>query len=114
MIFEASWLTLGMLSAALAGGATPHQNPPILTWFLLFLARSSANFAKKIQKLAEGKLENPRTWRGQSREKNPYERLQENLNRKALLFKIPSLIATPPQCKNVGRRYSPQGGFKNY
>ena len=77
MIFQTSWLTLGMFSAALAGGATPFQTPPLLTWFSLFLVRSSANFAKKIQELAEDKAENPRTCRGQSREQNPYERLQE-------------------------------------
>ena len=69
MIFRVSWLTLGMFSAALAGGATPPQTPPLLTWFSLFLVRSSANFAKKIQELAEDKAENPRTCRGQSREK---------------------------------------------
>ena len=69
MIFPASWLTLGMFSPALAGGATPPQTPPLLLWFLLFLVRSSANVAKKIQELAEDKAENPRTCRGQSREK---------------------------------------------
>ena len=37
MIFRASWLTLGMFSAALAGGATPPQTPPILTGFSFFL-----------------------------------------------------------------------------
>ena len=30
MIFGASWLTLGMFSAALAGGATPPLEPPAL------------------------------------------------------------------------------------
>ena len=77
MIFRASWLTLGMFSAALAGGATPPQTPPILTGFSFFLERSSANFVKKIQEPAEDKAENPRTCRGQSREQNPYRRLQE-------------------------------------
>ena len=86
MIFRTSWLTLGMFSAALAGGATPPQTPPLLTWFSLFLVRSSANFAKKIQELAEDKAENPRTCRGQSREQNPYRRLQEKSNIKALFF----------------------------
>ena len=79
MIFGGSWLTLGMLSAALAGGG-------FLTWFSLFLVRSSTNFAKKIQELAEDKAENPRTCRGQSQEQNPYGRLQENSNLKALFF----------------------------
>ena len=67
MIFSVSWLTLGMFSPALAGGATqpPDPTPPLL----LFLVRSSANVAKKIQELAEGNAENPRTCRGQSREK---------------------------------------------
>ena len=50
-----------------------------LPWFSVFLVRSSANFAKKIQELAEDKAENPRTCRGQCREKkNPYGRLQQN------------------------------------
>ena len=106
MIFRTSWLTLGMFSAALAGGATPFQTHPLLTWFSLFLVRSSANFAKKIQELAEDKAENPRTCRGQSREQNPYRRLQENSNLKALFF------LTPPYSKNYGRRYSPPGGLQ--
>ena len=67
------------------GGYAP-QTPPLLTWFSLFLVRSSANFAKKIQELAEDKAENPRTCRGQSREQNPYRRLQEKSNLKALFF----------------------------
>ena len=62
IIFGTSWLTLGMFSAALAGGASPPQPPPLLTWFSSFLVRSSANLAKKIQELAEDKAENPRTW----------------------------------------------------
>ena len=94
MIFRTSWLTLGMFSAALAGGATPFQTPPLLTWFSLFLVRSSANFAKKIQELAEDKAENPRTCREQSRKQNPYRRLQENSNLKALFFSTPSLSQT--------------------
>ena len=67
-------------------GATPPQTPPLLTWFVLFLVRSSANFVKKIQELAEDKAENPRTCRGQSREQNPYRRLQEKSNLKASFF----------------------------
>ena len=65
---EASWLTLGMFSAALAGGATPPQTPSLLPWFSFFLERSSANFVKKsknlprtkprIQEPAEDKAEN--------------------------------------------------------
>ena len=50
-----------LFSAALAGGATPTQTPPLLSWFSFFSERSSANFVKKIQKLAEDKAENPRT-----------------------------------------------------
>ena len=100
-----------MFSAALAGGATPAQTPPILTWFSLFLVRSSANFAKKIQELAEDKAENPRTCRGQSREENPYERLQENSNLQAFFFQTPFLIATLPTPKTLGGGTPPQGGF---
>ena len=109
MIFRASWLTLGMFSAALAGGATPPQTPPLLTWFSLFLVRSSANFAKKIQELAEDKAENPRTCRGQSREENPYERLQENSNLQAFFFQAPFLIATLPTPKTLGGGTPPRG-----
>ena len=47
------------------------------SWFSLFLVSSSANFAKKIQELAEDKAENPRTCRGQSRDQTPYRRLRE-------------------------------------
>ena len=109
MIFGASWLTLAMFSAALAGGASPPQTPPLLTWFSSFLVRSSANFAKKIQELAEDKAENPRTCRGQSREENPYERLQENSNLQAFFFQTPFLIATLPTPKTLGGGTPPRG-----
>jgi len=102
MIFGTSWLTLAMFSAALAGGASPPQTPPLLTWFSSFLVRSSANFAKKIQELAEDKAENPRTCRGQSREENPYERLQENSNLQAFFFQTPFLIARVQTPKTLG------------
>ena len=82
-----------------------------LPWFSVFLVRSSANFAKKIQELAEDKAENPRTCRGQSREKNPYERLQENSNHQSFLLLNSLPYRNPPYSKNLGRRYSPQGGF---
>ena len=98
-----------MFSAALAGGATPPQTPPLLTWFSLFLVRSSANFAKKIQELAEDKAENPRTCRGQSREENPYERLQVNSNLQAFFFQAPFLIATLPTPKTLGGGTPPRG-----
>ena len=106
MIFRASWLTLGMFSAAL---------PPLLTWFSLFLLRSSANFAKKIQELTEEKAENPRTCRGQSRERNPYRRLQEKLNLKALFFSTPLpyrkllFIAALQTPKTLGGGTPPRG-----
>ena len=106
MCFRASWLTLGMCSAALAGGG---YAPPLLTWFSVFLVRSSANFAKKIQELAEDKAENPRTCRGQSREENPYERLQENSNLQAFFFQTPFLIATLPTPKTLGGGTPPRG-----
>ena len=96
----------------LLGGLRP---PPFLTWFSSFLVRSSANFAKKIQELAEDKAENPRTCRGQSREENPYERLQENSNLQAFFFQTPFLIATLPTPKTLGGGTPPQGGFnKNH
>ena len=109
MIFEGSWRTLAMFSAALDGGASPLQTPPLLTWFSSFLVRSSANFAKKIQELAEDKAENPRTCRGQSREENPYERLQENSNLQAFFFQTPFLIATLPTPKTLGGGTPPRG-----
>ena len=89
-------------------GSNP-QTPPLLTWFSLFLVRFSANFAKKIQELAEDKAENPRTCRGQSREQNPYERLPENTNLKALFFKSPSLTATLQTPKTLGGGTPPWG-----
>ena len=98
-----------MFSSVLAGGATPRQTPPLLIWFLLFLVRSSANFAKKIQELAEDKAENPRTCRGQSREENPYERLQENSNLQAFFFQTPFLIARVQTPKTLGGGTPPRG-----
>ena len=80
-----------------------------LPWFSSFLVRSSANFAKKIQELAEDKAENPRTCRGQSREENPYERLQENSNLQAFFFQTPFLIATLPTPKTLGGGTPPRG-----
>ena len=96
-------------------GAYAPPDPAILTWFSLFLVRSSANFAKKIQELAEDKAENPRTCRGQSREQNPYERLQENSNpsklcsSKLLSLSQPSLLqklwaaVLPPRGASIRR-----------
>ena len=80
-----------------------------LTWFSLFFVRSSTNFAKKIQELAEDKAENPRTCRGQSREENPYERLQENSDLQAFFFQTPFLIATLPTPKTLGGGTPPRG-----
>ena len=90
------------------GGCAP-QTPPLLTWFSLFLVRSSANFAKKIQELAEDKAENPRTYRGQSREENPYEQLQENSNLQAFFFQTPFLIARVQTPKTLGGGTPPRG-----
>ncbi|MEC7131641.1 MAG: hypothetical protein VXW68_07220, partial [SAR324 cluster bacterium] len=83
--------------------------PPLLTWFSSFLVRSSANFAKKIQERAEDKSENPRTCRGQSREENPYERLQENSNLQAFFFQTPFLIARVQTPKTLGGGTPPRG-----
>ena len=86
-----------------------------MTWFSLFLLRSSANFAKKIQELTEEKAENPRTCRGQSRERNPYRRLQEKLNLKALFFSTPLpyrkllFIAALQTPKTLGGGTPPRG-----
>ena len=95
-------------------GASPPQPPPLLTWFSSFLVRSSANFVKKIQELAEDKAENPRTCRGQSREENPYERLQENSNLQAFFFQTPFLIATLPTPKTLGGGTPPRGASITY
>ena len=80
-----------------------------LTWFSLLLVRSSTNFAKKIQELAKDKAENPRTSRGQSREENPYERLQENSNLQAFFFQSPFLIARVQTPKTLGGGTPPRG-----
>ena len=88
---------------------TAPQPLPLLTWFSLFLVKSSANFAKKIQELAEDKAENPRTCRGQSREENPYERLQENSNLQAFFFQTPFLIARVQTPKTLGGGTPPRG-----
>ena len=108
MIFEWFLELLGLLwpcfRLLLLGGL-----PPLLTGFSLFLVRFSTNFAKKIQELAEDKAENPRTCRGQSREENPYERLQENSNLLAFFFQTPFLIATLPTPKTLGGGTPPRG-----
>ena len=74
-----------MLSAALAGGLRPPR-PPDLDWVLVFLGKVFSQLCSKIQEAAEDKAENPGTCPGQSREENPYERLPENSNLKALFF----------------------------
>ena len=58
MIFRASWLTLGMFSAALAVGATPPQTPPAPDVVFVILRQIFSQFAKRIQELAEDKAEN--------------------------------------------------------
>ena len=110
MIFRASWLTLGMFSAALAGGATP---PPALDLVFVVLGQV---FSQLCQ-------ENPRTCRRQSRESKNLPRTKPR--RKSVQapkgkIKSQSFVLlnsfpyrNPPYSKNVGRRYSPQGGF-NY
>ena len=82
------------------------------SWFSLFLVRSSTNFCQ----------ENPRTCRAQSRESKNLPRTKPRtksvrtpprmLNSQSfvLLSSIP--YRNPPCSKNLGRRYSPQGGFK--
>ena len=92
LIFKDFWITCwflayfgDVLGCSCWGGSAP-PDPPALDLVFVVLVNSSANFAKKIQELAEDKAENPRTCRGQSREQNPYERLQENSNLKALFF----------------------------
>ena len=103
MNFRASWLTLGMFSAALAGGATDLV---------------SVVLGQVFSQLCQ---ENPRTCRRQSREsKNlprtkPRRKSVQTPTRKiksqsfVLLNSFP--YRKPPYSKNVGRRYSPQGGF---
>ena len=59
--------------------------------------------------LAEDKAENPRTCRGQSREENPYERLQENSNLQAFFFQTPFLIARVQTPKTLGGGTPPRG-----
>ena len=113
MISPASWLTLGMFSPALSGGATPPQTSPLLLWFLLFLVRSSANVAKKIQELAEDKAENPRTCRGQSREKKSVRTPTRKLISQSFVLLNSSPYRNPPYSKNFGRRYSPPGGLQS-
>ena len=73
MIFRASWLTLGMFSAALAGGtAHPISSPTLLATLSSFLAWSSAKLPKKSESLPRT---TPRT--------NLYKRLQGTPDLKA-------------------------------
>ena len=82
-----------------------------LTWFSLFLVRSSTNLAKKIQELAEDKAENPRTCREQSREKNPYQCLQETQITKLSSSKLPSL-SQPSLLQKLWAAVLPPGGLQ--
>ena len=101
-----------MFSAALAGGATPFQTPPLLTWFSSFLVRSSANFAKKIQELAEDKAENPRTCRRQSR-----EQIRTNASKKTQISKLcSSKLLSLSQTSLLQKRWAavlPPGGLQS-
>ena len=111
--FELLGLLWTCFRLLLLGGLRPPQTPPLLTWSSLFLVRSSANSTKKIQELAEDKAENPRTCRGQSREENPYERLQENSNLQAFFFQTPFLIARVQTPKTLGGGTPPRGASIN-
>ena len=100
MIFGTSWLTLGMFSAALSCLGFR------CSWLGLqpTLPRKSKNLPRtkpRIQEPAEDKAE---------------KKIRTNAFRKTQI--LPSLVLpnslpyrNPPYSKNVGRRYSPQGGF---
>ena len=106
MIFGTSWLTLAMFSAALAGGASPR--------FALVFVVLGEVFSQLCQ-------ENPRTCRGQSRESKNLPRTKprtKSVQTPTGKIKSQSFVLlnsfpyrTPPYSENVGRRYSPQGGF---
>ena len=98
-----------MFSAALAGATPPR--PPALDLVFVVLGQVFSQLCSKIQEAAEDKAENPGTCRGQGREENPYERLPENSNLKALFSQTPFPYRNAPDSENVGRRYSPLGGF---
>mgnify|MGYP006903435907 CR=1 FL=1 len=68
--------------------------------FLAYFERSSTNFAKKIQELAEDKAENK--IRTVAYKKNQISKLSSS---KLLSLSQTSLL------QKLGRRYSPQGGF---
>ena len=100
MIFRTCWLTLGMFSAA-----------PDLDLVFVVLGQV---FSQLFQ-------ENLRTCRGQSRESKNLPRTKPRTN--SVQTPTRNIIAQnfvllnsfpyrkPPYSKNVGRRYSPQGGF---
>ena len=98
MIFQASWLTLGMFSAAFAGVATLPQTLPLLTWFSLFLVRSSANFAKKIQELAKDKAEN-----------NSVQTPTTNIRSQSFVLRCSLSYRNSPYSKNLGGGTPPRG-----
>ena len=89
---------------------TPEILYQVLLWCSLLLVGSSANFDKKIQnsqktkpRIQEPAEDNPRTKSVQT----PPRKL--NSQSFVLLNSFP--YRNPPYSKNVGRRYSPQGGF---
>ena len=93
---------------------SPPQTPPLLSWFSFFLERSSANFVKKIQKLAEDKAENPRTCRGQSREKkirtDAYQKTEILKLCSSILLCLTATVRTP---KTLGGGTPPPGGLQS-
>ena len=91
MIFGAFGLTLGMFSAALAGGG-----------FSLFLARSSANFAKRIQELAEDKAEN-----------KSVQTPTRNIRTQSFVLRNSLSYRNPPYSKNLGGGTPPRGASIN-
>ena len=100
MIFGTSWLTLGMFSAALSCLGFR------CSWLGLqpILPRKSKNLSStkpRIQEPAEDKAE---------------KKIRTNASKKTKIlqsFVLPNSFPyrNPPYSKNVGRRYSPQGGF---
>ena len=109
--FSSFWAYFGHAFGCSCWGGYAPPDPPALDFIFVVLGYV---FSQLCQ-------ENPRTCRGQSRESKNLPRTKprtKSVRTPSRKLKSPSFVLLnsfpyrkPPYSKNVGRRYSPQGGF---